>query len=87
MLGAEMTKNKESLDENPRTSLFERIPVFIEKRRDDTDLPPSTICPGTQHFGSIFASAFQRTWCNRWKMGSITSSCAWIARSFVPVRS
>lgn len=43
MLGAAMTKNKESLDENPRTSLFERIRVFIEKRLDDTDLSPSTI--------------------------------------------
>jgi AraC-like DNA-binding protein len=43
MLGAAMTKNKESLDENPRTTLFERIRVFIEKRLDDTDLSPSTI--------------------------------------------
>jgi AraC-like DNA-binding protein len=43
MLGAAMTKNKESLDENPRTSLFERIRVFIERRLDDTDLSPSTI--------------------------------------------
>jgi AraC-like DNA-binding protein len=43
MLGAAMTKNKESLDESPRTSLFERIRVFIEKRLDDTDLSPSTI--------------------------------------------
>jgi AraC-like DNA-binding protein len=43
MLGAAMTKSRESLDENPRTSLFERIRVFIEKRLDDTDLSPSTI--------------------------------------------
>jgi AraC-like DNA-binding protein len=43
MLGAALTNNKESLNENPRTSLFERIRVFIEKRLDDTDLSPSTI--------------------------------------------
>jgi AraC-like DNA-binding protein len=43
MLGAALTKNKESLDENPRTSLFERIRVFIEKRLDVPDLSPSTI--------------------------------------------
>jgi AraC-like DNA-binding protein len=43
MLGAAMTKNRESLDQNPRTSLFERIRVFIEKRLDHTDLSPSTI--------------------------------------------
>jgi AraC-like DNA-binding protein len=43
MLGAALTKNKESLDQNPRTSLFERIRVFIEKRLDDPDLSPSTI--------------------------------------------
>jgi hypothetical protein len=43
MLGAALTKNKESLDENPRTSLFERIRIFIEKRLADTDLSPSTI--------------------------------------------
>jgi AraC-like DNA-binding protein len=43
MLGAALTKNKESQDENPRTSLFERIRVFIEKRLDDSDLSPSAI--------------------------------------------
>jgi AraC-like DNA-binding protein len=43
MLGAAMTKNKESLDDNPRTSLFERTRLFIEKKLDDTDLSPSTI--------------------------------------------
>jgi AraC family transcriptional regulator, positive regulator of tynA and feaB len=43
MLGAALTKNGESLDENPRTNLFERIRVFIEKRLDDPDLSPSTI--------------------------------------------
>jgi AraC-like DNA-binding protein len=43
MLGAALTRNKESPDENPRTSLFERIRSFIEKRIDDPDLSPSTI--------------------------------------------
>lgn len=43
MLGAALTKNKESLDRNPRTSLFERIQMFIEKRLDDPGLSPSTI--------------------------------------------
>lgn len=43
MLGAALTKNKESLDENPRTSLFERIRMFIEKRLDDPQLSPSMI--------------------------------------------
>jgi AraC-like DNA-binding protein len=43
MLGAALTKNKESQDESPRASLFERIRVFIEKRLDDADLSPSTI--------------------------------------------
>jgi hypothetical protein len=43
MLAAALTKNKESLDRNPRTSLFERIRVFIEKRLDDPELSPSTM--------------------------------------------
>jgi AraC-like DNA-binding protein len=43
MLGAALTKNKESLDDNPRTNLFERIRVFIDKRLDGPDLSPSTI--------------------------------------------
>lgn len=43
LLGAALTKNKESRDRNPRTSLFERIRVFIEKRLDDPELSPSTI--------------------------------------------
>jgi AraC-like DNA-binding protein len=43
MLGAALTKNKESPDKNPRTSLFERIRAFIERRLDDPDLSPSTI--------------------------------------------
>jgi AraC family transcriptional activator of tynA and feaB len=43
MLGAALTKNKESPDENPRTSLFERIRSFIEKRLDDPDMSPSTV--------------------------------------------
>ncbi len=43
MLGAALTRNKESLDRNPRTSLFERIRAFIEKRLDEPDLSPSTI--------------------------------------------
>jgi AraC-like DNA-binding protein len=43
MLGAALTKNKESPDENPRTSLFERIGAFIEKRLDDPDLSPPSI--------------------------------------------
>jgi hypothetical protein len=43
MLGAALTKNKESPDENPRTSLFERIQSSIERRLDDPDLSPFTI--------------------------------------------
>jgi AraC-like DNA-binding protein len=43
MLGAALTKNKESSDATPRTSLFERVRAFIEKRLDDPDLSPSTI--------------------------------------------
>jgi AraC-like DNA-binding protein len=43
MLGAALTKNKESLDQSPRTSLYERIQVFIEKRLHDPALSPSTI--------------------------------------------
>lgn len=43
MLGTALTKNKESQDETPRASLFERIRVSIEKRLDDVDLSPSTI--------------------------------------------
>ena len=49
MLGAALTKNKESPDENPRTSLFERIRSFIEKRLDDPDMSPSTV-PGRTAF-------------------------------------
>jgi AraC-like DNA-binding protein len=43
MLGAALTKNKESLDGNPQTSLFERIRAFVEKRLEDPDLSPSMI--------------------------------------------
>jgi AraC-like DNA-binding protein len=43
ILSAALTKNKESRDENPRMSLFERIRVFIEKRLDDPDLSPARI--------------------------------------------
>jgi AraC-like DNA-binding protein len=43
MLGAALTRNKESSDKNPRTSLFERIGAFIEKRLDDPDLSPLTV--------------------------------------------
>jgi AraC-like DNA-binding protein len=43
MLGAALTKNKESLDENPQTSLVKRIRAFVEKRLEDPDLSPSTI--------------------------------------------
>ena len=47
MLGAALTKNKELPDENPRTSLFERIRSFIEKRLDDPDMSPSTVAGRT----------------------------------------
>jgi AraC-like DNA-binding protein len=43
MLSAALTKNKESLDRNPRISLFERVRAFIEKRLDGPELSPSTI--------------------------------------------
>jgi AraC-like DNA-binding protein len=43
MLATALTKNKESLDENPQTSLVERIRAFVEKRLEDPDLSPSTI--------------------------------------------
>jgi AraC-like DNA-binding protein len=43
MLGAALTKNKESLDEHPQTSLFDRIWGIHRKRLDDPELSPSTI--------------------------------------------
>jgi AraC-like DNA-binding protein len=77
MLGAALTKNKESPDENPRTSLFERIRSFIEKRLDDPDMSPSTVARA--HSISV-----------RWRERSITeiamkwgfSDAAHFSRSF-----
>jgi AraC-like DNA-binding protein len=43
LLGAALTKTKESLHEGPRTNLFERIRAFIDKRLDDSDLSAATI--------------------------------------------
>jgi AraC-like DNA-binding protein len=48
MLGAALTKSRESSDTAPRTNLFERIRAFIEKRLDDADLSPAMIA-GTHH--------------------------------------
>jgi AraC-like DNA-binding protein len=43
MLGAALTKSKESEDEGPRSGLLERIRAFIERRLADSGLSPSTI--------------------------------------------
>lgn len=43
MLGTALAKSQESQDEGRRTTLLERIRMFIERRLDDSDLSPSTI--------------------------------------------
>jgi AraC-like DNA-binding protein len=43
MLAAAMTRSKESVCLTPRTTLFDRVRTYIDKRLDQPDLSPATI--------------------------------------------